>query len=374
MYSKVKKVLDLLRFLRNVRVLPVNSRSNRLPVALQFPITSKCNNRCVMCNVWNMENEKEMSIADLKKVLSGRLCNEVKSVGINGGEPFLNRKFNEYVDEVIKLPSITSLNVISNGYSSNLILETIKNTYIKCRNNGIKFNIIISLDGIEGVHDVVRGVNGAFEKVKFTMHEINTNLNKYCDSFSLACTVVQQNVEYLSQLDSFATINGYKIKYRIGISNKRIQNNESKDQYSVLKDGLQSAKEFFHYKYYKSISLGEQFKYFALFQYLNKNMKRLLGCIWQERGITIDCTGKLFYCAVESRCIGELLIEDGAIAYFKKENIQYRRSIIKTKCDGCIHDYSGKIFIGNVIPFILALIEKRYSMLFYRIRCRLECL
>ena len=69
----------------------------------------------------------------------------------------------------------------------------------------------------------------------------------YCDTFDVACTVVKGNVHELVELEAFAELHELPIKYRLGISNKRIGSDRLLDQFSVVSDEQYkfSAVEFF---------------------------------------------------------------------------------------------------------------------------------
>ena len=184
----------------------------KYPKVIQLPITLKCNSRCIMCNVWNMDYSNEYDIHEFSKIIHDPLFKKVESIGINGGEPSLLKNLTAYAEEILTLPSLKSLNIISHGFNSKRLLKSIKNIYQSCKEKGIDFHISISLDGVGKIHDRVRGVNGVFNKTIKTIDEIVNNQSLYCDSFDVGCTIVNQNIDYLLELDAFIKIKKYKIK------------------------------------------------------------------------------------------------------------------------------------------------------------------
>ncbi len=74
--------------------------------------------------------------------------------------------------------------------------------------------------------------------------------------------------------------------------------------------------------------------------------------MWQEEGITLDAKGNMYYCAVASKKIGSLREGEGDVIFFDEENLAYRNSIIKNKCQNCIHDYSGKPYLNDILLFV----------------------
>jgi MoaA/NifB/PqqE/SkfB family radical SAM enzyme len=371
--KKLFRIAQAARLVQTSSFAKIDGSRRKYPTVLQLPITYKCNSHCVMCNIWHMDHSDEMSAGELAGFIRDPIFRRVSSVGINGGEPSLVPDLPLYAREVLELPNLQSLNIISNGFSQKLLLKPIEDICRSCRDKGVAFHVSISLDGVGSIHDTVRGTRGAFEGAVSTIDQIVKNTNRYCDSFDVACTIVWQNVDYLAELDAYARLKGYPMKYRLGIENKRIGSDTLRDEYSVLieSSAKQSAKEFMHSRFFEATDLSEKFRYFSMFYWLNSEKpKRLLGCDWKEEGITMDARGDLYYCAVESNRIGGLRQESGEEVFLGDGNVKYREGIIRDHCDGCIHDYGGKPELRNLIPFFRELLTDRLAMTFYRVRCK----
>ena len=370
-YLKSKKqlysLLQLLFFIKNVKIKAASGLSKKYPLVIQFPITNKCNSKCVMCNVHKMNPTEEMSSEQLKKMLSSPLFKKVKAVGINGGEPTLNKSLIQYVEAILTLPKIKALNIISHGFNQKMLLNDLKEIYIKCKKAKVSFHVSISLDGVGLVHNNIRGLN-VFDITASTIDEINNNKHKYCDSLDVGCTVIKQNINHLNELSVYAEVKNIDIRYRLGISNKRIESNKLLDDFSILNNEYtQAGMEFFYSQIGKEKSISRKFKYFSIYYFLKqKKTKRLLGCFWQENGVTLNHEGNIYYCAVESEKIGNLLSDNGESVFFSKENLQYRKTIIDTKCDSCIHDYSGQPNLSNILPFLKELFYRNIFSKKYR--------
>lgn len=370
--KKLFLIAKALRFLQTSSLTKIDGSKKKYPKVIQLPITYNCNAKCVMCNIWQMDHSGEATVEEFSKFMQDDIFKEVEAVGINGGEPTLVPNLYEYADEILKLPSLKSLNIISHGFSPKPLFKQAEKIYNSCKEKKINFHIAISLDGVNDTHNIVRGIGYAFEKTTATIDEIIKNKHKYCDSYDIGCTVIKQNIDYLIELDTYAKSKSYNIKYRLGIENKRIESDKLKDQYSVLYSPLrQNAKEFFYYQISQTKDLSNRFKYYAIFYWLNATKpKRLLGCSWKDEGITLDARGELYYCAVASDSIGSLRKEEGEKIFFKDKSIEYRESIIKNSCDGCIHDYSGKAEFKDVWSFLVNTIKDRFSMKIYEYKVR----
>ena len=372
--KKDKRIFNLLiifKLLSTSSIKKLGGSVKKYPKVIQFPITYKCNSRCVMCNIWKMDHSNEMTLAEIKNYLKDPIFKEVSSVGINGGEPSLVKELRQIAEQVLNLPKIKSLNIISNGFNKEAFLIKVEKIYELCRKKSVNFHLSFSLDGYGEVHDNVRGVKKAFERASKSIDYVLENKSRYCDSIDIGCTIVRQNVNSLIELDTYASRKNYPMKYRLGIENKRIGSDEIVSDYSVLYDtkSRQSAKEFIHSRFFKANEIMEKFKYFSLFYFLaEKNPKRLLGCMWQDEGITIDAKGNIYYCAVASKKIGSLRKQKGEAIFFNEKNIAYRKSILENMCQNCIHDYSGKLYIGDVLIFLKHYIFERIWCKIYRIK------
>ncbi len=370
--KKLFLIAKALRFLQTSSFSKIDGSNKKYPKVIQLPITYNCNSKCVMCNIWKMDHSNEMTVEEFATFMKDDIFKEVEAVGINGGEPSLVPNLPEYIKEVLTLPKLKSLNMISHGFSQKPLLKSLEEIYKMCKEKNIHFQVLISLDGVREIHNIVRGKTNVFEKTSSTIDEIMKNKSKYCDDLELGCTIVKQNIHNLVELDTYAKMKNYNIKFRLGIENKRIESNKLKDQYSVIYSPLkQSAKEFFHYQISQTKDFANKFKYYAIFSWLNSEKpKRILGCMWKEEGITLDARGELYYCAVASNSLGSLRKEKGEKIFFDDKNIEYRKSIINNSCDGCIHDYTGKAEFKNVWKFLVDTLKNRFAMKLYEIKVR----
>ena len=371
--SKVGKLLEVVKLFKNSVLHPIDGSAKKYPKVIQLPITYRCNSKCVMCNIWQMDTSNEANIEEFTAFMKDDIFKEVEAVGINGGEPSLIVNLPDFAEQILKLPKIKSLNIISHGFSTKLILKAVEKIYSLCKEANVTFHISISLDGYKDIHDEVRGRPKTFEKTMATIDEIHQNKHKYCDSIDLGCTVVSQNIDHLIELDQFTINKNYDIKFRLGIENKRIESDKLTDQFSVLySDYRQSAKEFFHYKFISSNKLNDKFKYFAIYYWLRSaKTKRLLGCMWKEEGVTLDSRGELYYCAVASESLGTLREEKGEAVFFSDKNINYRKELITNSCDGCIHDYSGTPEIPSLLIFFREFLFEKLSMKIYKLKLKI---
>jgi polysaccharide pyruvyl transferase WcaK-like protein len=64
---------------------------------------------------------------------------------------------------------------------------------------------------------------------------------------------------------------------------------------------------------------------------------RSIHCLWQNRGVTLDCRGQLLYCAPRSPVLGNTLQNSARTLY--RDRLAERARIIREYCRDCVHDY-----------------------------------
>ena len=126
-----------------------------LPIVILMPHSS-CNCRCVMCDIWKgNHNLKQLEEADILGLLTTLKKLQTRRVVMSGGEALLNPNFFRFC-EILKREKI-KISLLSTGLT------------IKRNVSGlVKWvdDIIISLDGDEELHDRIRNIPGAFNKLK----------------------------------------------------------------------------------------------------------------------------------------------------------------------------------------------------------------
>ena len=136
------------------RTLQTDTISN-LPIVILMP-HSACNCRCVMCDIWKgNHNLQQLKEEDVNSLLSALKKLGTQQVLMSGGEAMLNPNFFRFC-EILKRQKI-KITLLSTGI-------TIKKNAALL----IKWvdDIIVSLDGDEMLHDAIRNIPGAFNKMR----------------------------------------------------------------------------------------------------------------------------------------------------------------------------------------------------------------
>ena len=332
------------------------------PRVIQFPVNDICNSRCQMCNIWQQKMEKQITPEELAEILRDPLFSRVKSVGVNGGEPTLRKDLSELVDTLFReLPKLSNIALITNAINSEQVIKRITEVGRMVREHKGHLDVMVSLDGVEKVHDRVRGRDGNFVNAVKVVDYIKSS--DWVDSCRLGCTVVKENVYDLHNLLEFAINKDIYIKYRLGIPHKRLYLEQINKPFSL------SDAEKHHFiiflenliKNYETSFLQKHF-YRSLIGQLSYDKPRTAGCYWQHRGVTLSASGELLYCAVESDELGSAIDQNATKLYFG--NREHLRNIVRNKCDGCMHDYVGFPPAKVLIRGYLYKLRKKFEPIF----------
>jgi len=167
MNLKVNDFIKRLKFLRNKPLLIKIIISNYIKIiflrkkilrSVELHITNDCQCRCKKClaSKYKQKGKKELTIAQIRKIIAESYKLGAVNIGITGGEPLLNTKLYKILDAINTKRAI--VNVTTNG-----ILLTKENA-LKLKRHGVD-SVFISIDTpVMNEHDADTGVKGSFKK------------------------------------------------------------------------------------------------------------------------------------------------------------------------------------------------------------------
>ncbi len=132
----------------------------RPPTSAFIAVTLNCNSRCLMCDIWKKAEKGFIN----QKVLR-ELPFSLKSIDITGGEPFLHPDLSAIVKTIHKTCPHARLLITTNG----LIPEQIKQVAPLLLRIDKNMSFRVSLDGAGKIHDRIRGIKGAYNRVVKTL-------------------------------------------------------------------------------------------------------------------------------------------------------------------------------------------------------------
>lgn len=129
-------------------------RISSLPVVVLSP-HNRCNCRCAMCDIWKIRETRELTVADLRPHLESFRRLNVRWVVLSGGEAQLHTDLGSLTAllraEGVRITLLTAGLLLADGAEK--IATTVD-------------DVIVSLDGPREIHDRIRRVPGAFDRLR----------------------------------------------------------------------------------------------------------------------------------------------------------------------------------------------------------------
>lgn len=172
----------------------LSHKIERLPILILYP-HSRCNCRCVMCDIWKAKGMQEISAEDLERHAADIEALKVEWVVFSGGEPLMHTDLFRLARRLRQLGARTTI------LSTGLLLGKHARAIIECVDD-----VIVSLDGPPAIHDLIRRVPHAFEELAFGV----AALYRQNPQFPMAarCTVQKQNAAHLRETVQAARLLG----------------------------------------------------------------------------------------------------------------------------------------------------------------------
>ena len=332
--------------IQDVRVNHLGQLVPAKPTTLNLLVNDICNSRCQMCCIWQRKRDVELTAHELALILADPLFSNLRYVGVSGGEPTLRRDLREiYRVLVQKQPPIAGTGIITNAIRGDQVIARILASAEVCRQAGVAFNVMVSLDGIGEVHDHVRGRQGNFDSAVAVIRYFR---DETAIPLSVACTITRDNVWHVDEVLDFCRTEGVCARFRVAEFIRRLYN---EDQVEYIRNfgkreayhlGLFFAK--LEHTYEKSPTIRRTYR--NIRRMLMDGIERSIRCPWQTTAVTLDCRGQLLYCAPKSPVLGSCLEESAQRLYMT--NIRRRKAIIANDCGNCIHDYHAERTIGEL--------------------------
>jgi MoaA/NifB/PqqE/SkfB family radical SAM enzyme len=164
-----------------------------LPVLIVNPY-SRCNCRCVMCDIWQGTEVTALSRDTLERQLASLANMQVRWVVFSGGEPLMHPDIFELCQAARKMGArvtVLTTGILLNRFA-NAILDHVD-------------DLIVSLDGPETIHDHIRRVEGAYQILASgitRLHSLNPDfpVAGRCTVQSLNCGSLLATVEAARQI------------------------------------------------------------------------------------------------------------------------------------------------------------------------------
>ncbi len=179
------------------------------PTSIGLLITELCNARCLHCDIWKNRGKEDSPTLDQWKAFLSNLRSWLGPVHVflTGGEALL-RPF--------------TLELVAHGASLGLFVEILTHGFwtdqskIESLALARPWRVTISLDGIGGTHDRIRGRNGFFDKTTTTIRTLQRVRTERRLDFiiQLKTVVMAHNLDDVCQVAHYANQDGMEVFYQ----------------------------------------------------------------------------------------------------------------------------------------------------------------
>jgi MoaA/NifB/PqqE/SkfB family radical SAM enzyme len=133
--------------------LPREDPVTRLPILILYP-HSRCNCRCLMCDIWRDKGREEISAAEVERWLAEWRDLGVRRVVLSGGEALLHSHLWDLC--ALLRDAGIGITILSTGL---LLVRDAAALAQVCD------DVVVSLDGPREVHDLIRNIPRAYDRL-----------------------------------------------------------------------------------------------------------------------------------------------------------------------------------------------------------------
>jgi MoaA/NifB/PqqE/SkfB family radical SAM enzyme/polysaccharide pyruvyl transferase WcaK-like protein len=306
------------------------------PNSISLMANDVCNSRCEMCGIWKGHREKGPTLDEFDKIFRDPLFDQVLSLGITGGEPTLRPDLDRiFKAGVENLPSLRYASIITNALQPDTVVERILAARDVCREVGVDFSAMVSLDGVGEVHDKVRGRPGNFERSV----KVIDRLRAGGVQLSVGCTITRTNAGDVDEMLDWVIANDLRANFRIAEFIDRLYNAHDDDSIRNFTDIQRYNLGLFYMRLMSSYETRQAIlkTYKSVKGMLVDGRQRTTGCQYHHDGVIISAQRELLYCSPKSPVLGNIVEQSGKDLFFG--NLDKRAAIKQDHCDDCIHDY-----------------------------------
>jgi Fe-coproporphyrin III synthase len=134
-------------------LLPRTDPIARLPILILFP-HSRCNCRCLMCDIWRARGKEEIAAAEVERWLPEWRALGVERIVLSGGEALLHSHLRDFCAPLRRAG--IGITLLSTG----LLLARDASWLVRYCDD-----VVVSLDGPREVHDRIRNLPRAYDKL-----------------------------------------------------------------------------------------------------------------------------------------------------------------------------------------------------------------
>jgi MoaA/NifB/PqqE/SkfB family radical SAM enzyme len=307
----------------------------RLSSISNFAVTSKCNGKCTMCNIWKTEPTDDPTIEQIKGFFEKNqaFLRDLKFIQLTGGEPFLRDDLPEIAKVVNDTAPKCMIWLPTNGLLPEKIYQATSRMMEMIEDP--KIGVTVSLDGEGEMHDIQRGIDGSYKKAIETLRLLSSLKKKHDLSLSTGFTLTQDNYKQATLIQKISYRYGADFSFRpLNISEHYYQNMGKNGEFT---DDIPQYLDAIAYTLKREKGVIRSLTNLAYVQGAKEFIsgKRKMACSAADESVFINTMGDVYPCIVMNYKLGNIY-EDGLreILQSTRSN-EARETIKKLECPTC---------------------------------------
>ena len=304
---------------------------------LTLGITYRCNGQCLMCSIWKRYREQpelvqqEMQVEEYRMFFQSPLMTHLQGIALTGGEPFLREDLTQIVGAAIAFHPDAILSIASNG----LLPERIDRAtaeILKWEPHGL--SISLSLDGGRELHNRIRGMADAFDRLMETVNR----LQRYDVNLGFNFTITPENWRAIAEAEDISVSLGIPMLVNFAHESSHYYDNqdlspipeEYLDQIHIL---LQKIAKHRQRNETLTQRVLDPYPYFLMdctrFQRIKQ---QLVPCHSGSHSLYLDPLGTVYPCIIRDSPLGNIRDQNFTEIWTSDQARQVRRSISSGAC------------------------------------------
>jgi MoaA/NifB/PqqE/SkfB family radical SAM enzyme len=281
-----------------------------------------------------------MTLDEVQDLLSENVgfLRDITSIQITGGEPYLREDLPELIHAIRGYLPRATIWIPTNGLTPRRIEAA---TREMLKDDGMRLGVSVSMDGVRGTHDAIRGIEGSFDRAVETLRLLYFLGEKHAGlSVSVGMTVTNENHEELPKVWSLAKKHGADFSFRpVNFSDIYYRNSGASptpsDCAERLLPTLQSmGKTLIETKGLRHAVTNLRYMQGAL-DYIREPGGRRLPCRAASASFFIDPYGSVYPCLFIGDALGNVKEEKLSKIWRSKAAGEARKMISRGCCPGC---------------------------------------
>jgi MoaA/NifB/PqqE/SkfB family radical SAM enzyme len=291
-----------------------------------------------MCNIWKIPPEvPNLSVEEWIRLLHSPVLSELVELDITGGEPFLRKDLPDLFRGIAdlkrtQLRALKSVAVTTNALLTTRVLKYIEAILLEFGPAALDLVVVCAVDAPGPIHDAVRNVPGAWEKVSATLEGLleirKTNPNLI---IGLKTTVLPINVRELENIAAYARQRGlFTIISPCIITEGRYRNMEKAGDFQFSTEEKERMIRFFQ-------GDGCRWSFHAgrLAAYLKTGVMRK-PCTSGFNYLFVRSSGEVFLCPLINQSLGNVIQRPLEELFLSEKADWFRKQVGRfPECRGC---------------------------------------